>query len=91
MEDWYGLTIPSTLIRFHLAGASSRLGEPYWVASKLAEFVFCGLFRSIAKQDIGGCEAFALAIRGITIIWGHSDVGFGGGSRESFSGLYQNA
>ena len=44
MEDWHGLTIPNTLIRFHLAGASSGLGEPYWVASKMAEIIVCRFF-----------------------------------------------
>ena len=89
-EDWRGLAIPSALVRFHLAGASSRLGEPYWVASKLAEFIFCGLFRGIAKQDIGGCEAFALGVRGVTVIWGHGDVEIGETSAKCSLVLYQD-
>ena len=69
--------MPSVLIRFHLACASSRSGEPYWIASKLTELILCGLFRSIAKQDVGGRKASTVLVGGITIVRGHSDMQFG--------------
>ena len=54
------------------------LGESYWVASKLAEFIFCRLFRSITKQNAGGWEASTLIVRGITIVRGHCGIKLGG-------------
>ena len=59
--------------------------QSYQIASKLAEIIIRRLFRGIAKQDIGGCEASTLITRGITIIWRHCVSEFGGmaGSLDS--------
>ena len=90
MEDRWGRAMSSNLIRFHLADASLRSGEPYWVASELTEFILCSLFRSIAKQDIGGCKASTLVVGGIAVIWGHGDVEFCVASWSSLTGVCPN-
>ena len=41
----------------------------------MAEVIICRLFRGIAKQDIGGCEASTLIVRGITVVSRHRDIG----------------